>query len=109
MPVAITWTYQWVTLMIAAWVTCPGWSQVLMWTGLLNALAVFTFAVENALFLAFPHHERAEGIAMMVRAKLTFLGKATVIAVGRPRATSPAKVGPETTARLHSGNSPAAT
>ena len=45
------------------------------------ALAVFTFAAENVLFLAFPHHERSQGVAMMIRAKLMFLGKATVIAI----------------------------
>ncbi len=81
LPVLITWVFQWVTIAIAAVVTEPGWSQLLLWTGMLNALAVFTFAAENALFLAYPHHERSEGVAMMVRAKLTFLGKATVIAI----------------------------
>ena len=61
-------------------VTRPGLGQFFLWTGVLSALAVFTFAVENALFLAYPHHERAEGIGMMVRAKLSFLGKVAVIA-----------------------------
>ena len=81
LPIAITWIYQWITITIAAVVTQPGWPQLFLWTGMLNALAVFTFAAENALFLAYPHHERSEGVAMMVRAKLTFLGKATVIAI----------------------------
>ena len=81
LPLLITWSFQWFTIAVAAMVTGPGISQVILWTGLLSALAVFTFAIENALFLAYPHHERAEGIAMMIRAKLTFLGKATVIAV----------------------------
>jgi hypothetical protein len=81
LPILITWTFQWMTLAIAVIATSPSWSQVVLWTGLLNALAVFTFAAENALFLTYPHHERSEGIAMMVRAKLTFLGKGTVIAV----------------------------
>jgi hypothetical protein len=81
LPVLITWTFQWLTLLIAILSTHPDWEQILLWTGLLNALAVFTFAAENALFLAYPHHERSEGIAMMVRAKLTFLGKGTVIAL----------------------------
>ena len=78
-PILITLTFQWATIVIAALVTQPGASQVILWTGLLGGLAVFTFAAENALFLAYPHHERAEGIAMMIRAKLTFLGKAAVI------------------------------
>jgi hypothetical protein len=81
LPIVITWIYQWITIATAAAVTHPGWLQVLLWTGMLNALAVFTFAAENALFLAYPHHERSEGVAMMVRAKLTFMGKATVIAM----------------------------
>ncbi|MEM8669816.1 MAG: hypothetical protein AAGG48_19980 [Planctomycetota bacterium] len=81
LPVLITWMYQWFTLAIAVIVVGPGLAQTLMWTSVLSALAVFTFAVENAMFLAYPHHEHAEGVAMMIRAKLTFLGKATIIAL----------------------------
>lgn len=79
LPIAITLTFQWITLAIAAYVTSPGISQILLWTGMLNALAVFTFASENALFLAYPHHEHTQGIGMMIRAKLTFLGKFAAI------------------------------
>ena len=81
LPVLITLCFQWITITIAALVTNPGMGQFIMWAGMLSALAVFTFATENALFLAYPHHERAEGIGMMIRAKLTFLGKAAVIAM----------------------------
>lgn len=81
LPILITWVFQWTTLAIAALVTQPGWGQVILWTGMLSALAVLTFAGENALFLAYPHHERSEGVAMMIRAKLTFLGKGSVIAL----------------------------
>lgn len=79
-PVLITWVFQWVTIAFGAWATAVGLKQVILWTGMMNALAVFTFASENALFLAYPHHEKAEGIGMMIRAKLTFLGKGTVLA-----------------------------
>lgn len=81
LPILITCSFQWITIAVAAIVTEPGMAQVIMWTGMLNALTVFTFAGENALFLAFPHHQHSEGVAMMVRAKLTFMGKATVIAI----------------------------
>jgi hypothetical protein len=81
LPILITCAFQWVTLVIAAAITQPGWLQLFLWTAMLSALSVFTFAVENALFLAYPHHERSEGVAMMIRAKLTFLGKASVIAL----------------------------
>ncbi len=80
LPLLITFAFQWITIAVAAMVTRPGLGQFFLWTGVLSALAVFTFAVENALFLAYPHHERAEGIGMMVRAKLSFLGKVAVIA-----------------------------
>ena len=80
-PVLITWVFQWVTIAIGAYVTAADFDQIMLWTGMMNALAVFTFACENALFLAYPHHEKAEGIGMMIRAKLTFLGKGTVLAV----------------------------
>lgn len=82
LPIIITWIYQWITIAIAAIVTQPGFAQLMLWTGMLNAFAVFTFAAENALFLAYPYHERNEGVAMMVRTKLTFLGKAAVVGIG---------------------------
>ena len=80
LPVLITIAFQWTSLAIAALVVEPGWSQVIGWGGMLSALAVFTFATENALFLAYPHHENAQGFGMVVRANVMFLGKATLIA-----------------------------
>lgn len=80
LPVLITVVFQWTTLAIAAAAIHPGWGQVLGWGGMLSALAVFTFAAENALFLVYPHHENAQGIGMVVRANVMFLGKATLIA-----------------------------
>jgi hypothetical protein len=80
LPVLITIAFQWTTLAIAAAAVSPGWSQLVGWGGMLSALAVFTFAAENALFLAYPHHENAQGIGMVVRANVMFLGKATLIA-----------------------------
>lgn len=80
-PTLITCCFQWLIILVAVHVTQPGWFQAVLWTGLLNALAVFTFAIENALFLAYPHHERAEGVAMMIRTKLTFLGKTSVMLI----------------------------
>ncbi len=76
----ITVGFQWTTLGIAAAVAGPGWPQIIGWGGMLSALAVFTFATENALFLAYPHHENAQGFGMVVRANVMFLGKATLIA-----------------------------
>jgi hypothetical protein len=80
LPVLITIAFQWTTLAIAASVVGPGWPQIIGWGGMLSALAVFTFATENALFLAYPHHENAQGFGMVVRANVMFLGKATLIA-----------------------------
>ncbi|MDM4017915.1 hypothetical protein [Roseiconus lacunae] len=80
LPILITITFQLTTLLIAAAIVHPGWSQIIGWGGMLSALAVFTFATENALFLAYPHHEHAQGLGMVVRANVMFLGKATLIA-----------------------------
>ncbi|MDV6029048.1 MAG: hypothetical protein F9B45_02850 [Phycisphaera sp. RhM] len=80
LPILITVGFQWTTLGIAAAVAGPGWPQIIGWGGMLSALAVFTFATENALFLAYPHHENAQGFGMVVRANVMFLGKATLIA-----------------------------
>lgn len=79
LPILITWTFQLTTITIAALVIHPGWDQFILWTSMLLALAILTFAAENALFLAYPHHQHNEGIAMMLRTKLTFLGKGTVL------------------------------
>ncbi|TWU20507.1 hypothetical protein Pla52o_43850 [Novipirellula galeiformis] len=80
LPILITWIFQWVTLATAAVIVQPSMGQWLLWTFVLAALAVFTFATENALFLVYPHHAHQQGLGMMLRAKLTFLGKAGVIA-----------------------------
>lgn len=74
-PIVITWMFQLTVLCVAGCVLSPGLGQFVMWSGMLMALAVFTFAVENSLFLTFPADERAQGIAMVLRTKLMFLGK----------------------------------
>ena len=81
LPSVITWAFQLITLTIAASVIHPGWDQLILWTGMLFAFAAVTFTSKNALFLAYPHHQQNEGIAMMLRTKLTFIGKGTVIAI----------------------------
>jgi len=81
LPIMITWAFQSTILGIAALVLHPGWEQLILWAGMLFALAIVTFATENALFLAYPHHQRHEGVAMMLRTKLTFLGKGTALVI----------------------------
>lgn len=80
LPILITICFQWITLAIAALILHPGWEQFIGWGGMLAALAVFTFALENSVFLVYPHHENAQGFAMVVRANIMFLGKILVIA-----------------------------
>ncbi len=75
-PVMLTIAFQTIVMAIAAIIVQPGWSQTLLWFGVLPPFAVTVFAAENAIFLAFPHHERAQGIAMVIRTKVVFLGKA---------------------------------
>lgn len=78
-PVAITWMFQALVIGVATICLNPGVGPTLMWTGMLMSLAVVTFCSENALFLAFPYHAHDNGLAMVVRAKLTFLAKSTVL------------------------------
>ncbi|EMI54990.1 hypothetical protein [Rhodopirellula sallentina] len=79
-PVAITILFQWITLAIAAIIASVSLVQV-GWLALaFPALALLTFAVENSLFLAFPHPIHEQGIAMVIRAKITFLWKGIVLA-----------------------------
>jgi hypothetical protein len=80
-PVAITVLFQWSTLALGAWIAAPPkWQTVWLFLAL-PSLAVVTFSVENALFLAFPHHVHAQGIAMVIRAKITFLWKGLMLAI----------------------------
>ena len=76
-PVVVTWMFQIFVLIVAGIVLRPGLSSMAMWTGMLMALAVFVFAMENTLFLMYPHSERDQGAMMIIRSKLTFLGKMT--------------------------------
>ena len=78
-PVMITWLFQAVVIGVAAAVLQPGVTAALLWTGLMMSLAVATFAAENAMFLTFPYRATDNGLAMVVRAKLTFLAKSTVL------------------------------
>ena len=45
---------------------------------MLNAIALFAFALENSLFLLFPYQQRSEGISMLIRAKLMLVGKSII-------------------------------
>ncbi|TWT72396.1 hypothetical protein [Crateriforma conspicua] len=78
-PLVITIAFQWTVLIIAANLLGFSWSGAVLWPALLAAWAVFTFASENAMFLVYPHHERAQGIAVMIRTKLAFVGKAVIL------------------------------
>jgi hypothetical protein len=79
-PIVITWVFQCIVLAIAGLILKPGLAAMVLWTGMLPALAVTVFAIENALFLIYPHHSHAQGVAMLIRAKLTFLGKGMALA-----------------------------
>ncbi len=80
-PVAITVLFQWWTLAAAAWIACPNLWQLAWLAIAFPALALLTFAIENALFLTFPHQIHAQGIEMVIRAKVTFLWKGLVLAL----------------------------
>lgn len=74
-PVLITIVFQATVVAIALAFRPLSLLQAAFWLGTLAGTAVFAFALENALFLAFPHRLKQEGIEMFVRAKLVFIGK----------------------------------
>ncbi|MEM9828934.1 MAG: hypothetical protein AAF958_20275, partial [Planctomycetota bacterium] len=77
-PVLLTWVFQAVVLMIAIIVLQPTWTAALLWLGMLSALAIVIFALENSLFLWIPrapHQQR--GIGMLLQTKLMFIAKTT--------------------------------
>lgn len=80
-PVLLTCLFQWAVIAPAAMILKPGLLPVCLWTGMLAALAAFTFATENALFLAYPHRQNNQGIGMVMRTNLTFLGKSSLLIV----------------------------
>ncbi|MBB3204605.1 hypothetical protein FHS27_000369 [Rhodopirellula rubra] len=79
-PVAITILFQWITLAVASLIADVPAAQVGWLAVAFPSLAVLTFAIENSLFLAFPHQIHDQGIAMVIRAKITFLWKGLVLA-----------------------------
>jgi len=80
LPVLVTAIFQWTTLTVASCFVEVSWVQYTWLAIVFPALATFTFAVENALFLMFPHHVHEQGITMVLRAKVTFLWKGFVLA-----------------------------
>ncbi|MEM6363267.1 MAG: hypothetical protein AAF745_02490 [Planctomycetota bacterium] len=80
-PVIMTVLFQWFTLTTASWAVPTAWSRYAALMLGLPAIAVVTFAIENALFLLFPHAVGAQGIRMLLRTKATFLWKAMLIAM----------------------------
>lgn len=75
LPVLLTLVFQTVVIGIALVARPTSILQTCFWMTTLAGTAVFAFALENALFLTFPHRLKQEGIEMFVRAKLVFVGK----------------------------------
>jgi hypothetical protein len=81
LPSAITIVFQTLVVALACCLTPVSPAAVLLLLGVLSGFAVFSFALENAVFLTFPHQQKQEGLAMMVRTKLVFLGKGLLLGV----------------------------
>jgi hypothetical protein len=79
LPSLITIAFQACAVGIACLLTPTPTTTVVLVLGGLSGLAVFSFAFENSLFLTFPHRPKQEGLAMMVRTKLVFLGKGLLL------------------------------
>ncbi|MEM1224947.1 MAG: hypothetical protein AAGJ40_04590 [Planctomycetota bacterium] len=79
-PVIMTILFQWLTVTVACIVVPTAFSRWISLMLAMPAVAVLTFAIENALFLIFPHSIGAQGIGMVLRTKVMFLWKAVVIA-----------------------------
>jgi hypothetical protein len=81
LPSLITIAFQLVVVVLACLLSSTSPATVALVVGGLSGFALFSFAIENALFLTFPHRPKQEGLAMMVRAKLVFLGKGLLLAL----------------------------
>lgn len=81
LPSLITIVFQACAIGIACLLTPTPTTTIILVLGGLSGLAVFSFAFENSLFLTFPHRPKQEGLAMMVRTKLVFLGKGLLLGV----------------------------
>lgn len=81
LPSMITILFQLLVVGIACAIAPSDCTTVALVIGCLSGFAVFSFALENTLFLTFPHRIKQEGLAMMVRAKLVFLGKGLLLAL----------------------------
>lgn len=81
LPSLITIAFQLVVVALACMMSSTSFAMIALVIGGLSGFALFSFAIENALFLTFPHRPKQEGLAMMVRAKLMFLGKGLLLAI----------------------------
>jgi len=81
LPSLITIMFQVITVAIACFISPTAPTTIILVIGGLSGFAFFSFAIENTLFLTFPHRPKQEGLAMMVRAKLVFLGKGLLLAM----------------------------
>ncbi len=79
LPAIVTIVFQIVVIAAACLMSPTSISSVVLVLGALSGLAITSFALENILFLTFPHRVKQEGLAMMVRAKLVFLGKGLLL------------------------------
>ncbi len=79
LPSLLTIAFQVLVVTIACFLAPTTPATVLLVIGGLSGFAVLSFAMENTLFLTFPHRVKQEGLAMMVRAKLVFLGKGLLL------------------------------
>ncbi len=80
LPSMITIAFQLSVVATACFVVPASPSTIILVVGGLSGLAIFSFALENLVFLTFPHRPKQDGLAMMVRAKLVFLGKGLLLA-----------------------------
>jgi hypothetical protein len=81
LPSLITIFFQLVVIVVACVLVPTQGTTTAIVVGGLTGLAISSFAIENILFLTFPHRPKQEGLAMMVRTKLVFLGKGLLLSV----------------------------
>ena len=81
LPSLITMVFQLIVVALAYYLVPTAAATLVLVIGCLSGFALFSFALENTLFLTFPHRIKQEGLAMMVRAKLVFLGKGLLLAL----------------------------
>lgn len=81
-PVVLTWAFQVILLTLAAVICQVSWDLAAGCILFLLPVSIFFTALDNLIFLLYPHRLHQEGLEVFLRSTLTFTGKGLLLVGG---------------------------